>query len=239
MRLVDHMTQSGRVLFRGRSFIPLVLVPLLIIPFRMSRTGELPLAWELLAGGVAISGEVLRFLVAGRVAPGTSERSTTSARAESLSTTGAYSLVRHPLYVANTLTMVGLSLFPGLWYLPVIVIIASVLYYERIAIHEESFLESRFGEDFRRWSRRVPAVVPRISRYVPTTQKFSWRQALEREFNGILAIAVSLFVLDLVDDSPNIRTLRVNAVWTAMLVGASVTFVAMVVRKRIARRRLA
>jgi protein-S-isoprenylcysteine O-methyltransferase Ste14 len=236
VRILDHFERSGAVLFRWRSYIPLVMVPLLIVPLRLDRTHELPLAWELFAGAVAIAGEVLRFIFSGRVPPGTSERSTTSPRAASLSTTGVYSLVRHPLYIANTMTMLGLALFPGRWELPVIVLLLSFLYYERIAVHEEVFLEERFGEEFRRWADRVPALIPSFRTYEPSRQPFSWVRAMEREFNGILAIAASLFLLDLFDDSPSLSSLHVSAVWTVFLLAAALSFLAMVARKHAIRR---
>ena len=59
-------------------------------------------------------------------------------------------MVRHPLYLANYVIALGLSCFSRAWYLPVIVSLAGLLYYERIAAREEQFLEARFGDAFRR-----------------------------------------------------------------------------------------
>ena len=38
------------------------------------------------------------------------------------------------------LMALGLALFPGIWYLPIILVLTAFLYYERIAIREEAFL---------------------------------------------------------------------------------------------------
>lgn len=232
MTLFDHLQDSGRLLFRWRSFIPLVLLPTLLLPFVLAHGAALRLWWEVLAASVALSGEAIRFLVSGTAPAGTSERSTTAPRAAILNTTGIYSVVRHPLYIANTLTMVGLALFPGRWELPVIILLASVLYYERIAFHEEAFLEHRFGEEFRAYASRVRALVPGRSAYEPPLRRFSLLRAIEREFNGVLAIAASLFVLDLFDDSTSWHDLHVSPVWTCFLITSAVLFVVMAIRKR-------
>ena len=233
MRLANHMIASGDVLFRWRSYVPLLLLPLLLLPMWLAPAGSVPLEWKLCAAVVALAGEALRFVASGLAPEGTSERSTTAPRAVSLNTTGIYSTVRHPLYIANTLTMVGLAMFPGRWALPVVVLLASVLYYERIAMREEAFLDAQFGEAFRAYADRVPAIVPRFAGYEPSTRAFSLVRALEREFNGILAIAASLFLLDLVDESSRTRVLQVNAVWSWFLAGAVLLFVVMVVRKQV------
>ena len=232
MTLFEHLRHSGQLLFRWRSFIPLVLLPMLLLPFVLAHGTALRLSWEVFAASTALAGEAIRFYASGTAPAGTSERSTTAPRAAILNTTGIYSIVRHPLYIANTLTMVGLGLFPGRWELPVIILLASLLYYERIALHEEAFLEGRFGSEFHAYAARVRALVPGFSAYESPQRAFSLMRAVEREFNGVLAIAASLFVLDLFDDSTSWRDLHVSLVWTTFLIAASVLFVVMTIRKR-------
>jgi protein-S-isoprenylcysteine O-methyltransferase Ste14 len=145
MRLSEHMVDSGDTLFRWRSYVPLVLLPLLLLPMWLAPHRRSACGGKLVAAGVAIAGEALRFAASGLAPEGTSERSTTGPRAAMLNTSGIYSVVRHPLYIANTMTMVGLAMFPGRWALTVIVLLASVLYYERIAMREEAFLDTEFG----------------------------------------------------------------------------------------------
>jgi len=237
MRLSEHMIDSGDMLFRWRSYVPLILLPLLLLPMWLAPHPPVSLWWKLVAAGVAIAGEALRFAVSGLAPEGTSERSTTGPRAAMLNTSGIYSVVRHPLYIANTMTMVGLAMFPGRWALPVIVLLASVLYYERIAMREEAFLDTQFGDAFREFTNRVPAIVPRFSNHTPSTRRFSVMRGLEREFNGILAIAASLYLLDLVEASSRSGTLQhVNAVWTWFLAAAAALFVLMVIRKQMRAR---
>ena len=74
--------------------------------------------------------------------------------------TGPYAVVRHPIY-ASLLAMLLctiLLLTPWLWgLLAVAIFIAGT----EIRVHaEDRLLESRFGEAFREYRRRVPAYVP-------------------------------------------------------------------------------
>lgn len=78
-----------------------------------------------------------------------------------LATTGPYSLVRHPLYTGNILMLVGFclanaSLWPWLvgafflwfWYPPAI-------------SYEDNKLHGIFGDSWKEWSTRTPALIPR------------------------------------------------------------------------------
>ena len=150
MKLLDQLVQDGDRLFRWRSYCPLVLIPVVIAgvittapPFSARVAERL---WECASVAVALAGLALRVWAVGSAPSGTSERSTVDPRASQLRTTGPYSVVRHPLYVANGLMALGLSLFPGIWYLPVILALAAWLYYERIAIREEAFLAEFLSE---------------------------------------------------------------------------------------------
>ncbi len=123
-----------------------------------------------------ISGLLLRALVVGTAPHGTSSRGTRRPTADSLSTRGAYSIVRHPLYVANTLVALGCALLSGTWYLPVIVVLLSFIYHERIAAREEAFLQTTFGDSFRAWASEVPAMIPAFGRYQPPEVPFQTRR---------------------------------------------------------------
>ena len=101
---------------------------------------------------MALSAWLIRGLVVGTAPHGTSTRGTRRPTADSLSTLGAYSIVRHPLYIANTLVAVGCSLLSGTWYLPLIVVLLGFIYHERIAAREEAFLQNAFGDSFRDWA---------------------------------------------------------------------------------------
>ena len=98
-------------------------------------------------------GLALRAAVVGRTPHRTSGRNTLEQVADSLNTTGMYSLVRHPLYLGNFVGWLGVALFPRD---PVVLlgsVLAYAIYYERIMMAEERFLRGRFGGAFERFCR--------------------------------------------------------------------------------------
>jgi protein-S-isoprenylcysteine O-methyltransferase Ste14 len=189
--------------------------------------------WQLVSLAIALSGLAIRVVAVGTAPSGTSERSTASPRASQLRTTGIYSIVRHPLYVGNTLTAIGLACFTTAWYLPVIVGLLGLLYHERIAVREEVFLEERFGGQFRAWAHRVPAMIPRLSGYVRSDTPFVWRRVLGREFHGLFVIGAALFVLDLMRSALATGRLVFDPLWTSVfLLTAAVFLIAVLLKKR-------
>jgi protein-S-isoprenylcysteine O-methyltransferase Ste14 len=236
VKLLDHIPRSGDVLFRWRGQLPLLMLPLFLLGlFEAHLPGTLPPSvqvWQLVSLALALAGLAVRVVAIGTAPAGTSERSTTSPRASMLRTSGLYSMVRHPLYVGNTLTAVGLACFTTVWYVPVIVALLGVLYHERIASREEVFLESRFGDEFLRWADRVPAMIPRPSGYVRSTTPFVWRRILGREFHGLLVIGAALFVLDLTRSALATGRLVFDPFWTAFFVLTAVIFIVCSVLKK-------
>lgn len=202
MDLHDHFVNSGNWLFRWRSYLPLVVlalvlagVPGLVAPgFEVSHTARIILA--LLSGFLGLG---IRAFTIGHTPRGTSGRNTRVGQvAETLNTTGSYSVVRHPLYVGNYFMWLGPSLVPGTWWTPVMVTLAFWVYYERIMAAEESFLRARFGEAFDDWARRTPAFVPRLGLWTAPALPFSLRTVLKREYSGLLGLVATIFVVDLV-----------------------------------------
>jgi protein-S-isoprenylcysteine O-methyltransferase Ste14 len=240
MRLVDHWTTTGDAFFRNRSWIPLLLVPFFLASFigmrYPFRSHALGLGWEIGCFLIALVGIALRVYTTGTSPRGTSGRNTRNQKASTLNITGPYSIVRHPLYLANFLIAVGLSLFPRAWFLPIIVSLATVLYYERIAAREEAFLDERFGADFRRWAETVPAAIPSFKTWCPPARAFDWRRALDREFYVVSEVAVAFFVLDIMEDYSAHHRLELDPVWTTMGTLGVLLFAVMWTRKKLRRR---
>ena len=230
VKLLAEIPSSGDVLFRRRGLLPLLLVPLFLLGLIDARLpATLPAgarAWQLLSLLVALAGVAVRVAAVGTAPCGTSERSTTSPRASQLRTTGLYSVVRHPLYLGNTLTAVGLACFTTEWYVPAIVAVLAMLYHERIAAREEVFLEERFGADFVRWADRVPAFVPRLSGYVRGETPFLWRRVVGREFHALFVIGAVLFALDLARSALATGGLVFDPTWTGFFLLTAAIFIA-------------
>ena len=211
--------------------MPLVLVPLFVISVTDDRPPT-PFAWELFCFVVAISGLLLRALVVGTAPHGTSSRGTRRPTADSLSTRGAYSIVRHPLYVANTLVALGCALLSGTWYLPVIVMLLSFIYHERIAAREEAFLQTTFGDSFRAWASEVPAMIPAFGRYQPPEVPFQTRRAMVQESHGLCAIGTAFFLLDTLEDSGPYGYFHVDRRWLTIFLASLIPLLIVVISKR-------
>jgi protein-S-isoprenylcysteine O-methyltransferase Ste14 len=196
--LVEQLRRQGNWLFRQRSWLPLLLLPVVVAAI----TGESLPAWvmhpwwQAVCAGCILLGLLLRGWIAASVPEGTSGRNTAQQQAERLNTTGAYALVRHPLYAANFLIWSGILLRPGIWWLWALGAAVFAFIYERIALAEEEFLEQRFGEAFRSWARRTPAFLPRLHGYCPPEEPFRWGQLLRREYSTWLSTALAAALVE-------------------------------------------
>lgn len=166
MALREEFEKTGNWLFRRRGYFPFLIVPLLLLALRDSeqieiRWGETALTfWEVFCIAVSFSGLALRCATLGWVNKGTSGRNTQAQRAETLNTQGAYSVVRHPLYLGNFLITMGFALFVEVWWFVMFTVLFFWLYYERIMFAEEEFLRRKFGASYRQWADETPAFWP-------------------------------------------------------------------------------
>jgi protein-S-isoprenylcysteine O-methyltransferase Ste14 len=233
--IAEQLTTTGDTLFRWRSYAPLALLPLFLLSLLDDRPPT-PFAWEVVCFLISLAGLFLRAYVIGTAPAGTSTRGTRKPSAESLSTLGAYSIVRHPLYLANTLVALGCSLLAGTWYLPFIVILLSFIYHERIAAREELFLLNTFGDRFLTWAREVPAMIPAFGQYRPSGVPFQIHKVFVQESHGLCAIGTAFLVLDTLEDSIRLRTFSVDPRWVMVFVATLIPFLYVSATKKIVRR---
>lgn len=78
-----------------------------------------------------------------------------------LVTTGAFSIVRHPTYLAHTLMFAGVSLLTGVISVAVLTALDLLAVVMVIIPFEERELLARFGEEYRSYIRSVPKFLPR------------------------------------------------------------------------------
>jgi protein-S-isoprenylcysteine O-methyltransferase Ste14 len=233
--IADQLSATGDVLFRWRSYVPLLLVPLFALSVADGRAPT-TFAWEAVCFAVALSGLLCRALVIGSAPDGTSTRGTRRPTAALLMTSGAYSVVRHPLYLANTLMWLGCAMLSGTWFLPLIVVLLSFIYHERIAAREEAFLQSTFGIAFSAWAQAVPAMIPSVSRYRPSGVPFQGRKVFVQESHGLFALGTAFLVLDTIEDSERLHLFHVDPRWLAVFAVTAVPFVAALITKKSVRR---
>ena len=107
MSLRNYLEESGSWLFRHRSYLPLVLIPVFLASLLnfsyLGRNHFLNEMWQLLCLAVSTLGLVIRIITVGRAPIGTSGRNTREQVANTLTTTGVYSVVRHLFIWAITL----------------------------------------------------------------------------------------------------------------------------------------
>jgi protein-S-isoprenylcysteine O-methyltransferase Ste14 len=233
--IADALPATGDLLFRWRSYMPLVLVPLFVMAVDDGRPPA-GVPWQLICFFVALSGLAVRGFVVGTAPSGASTRGTSRPTAESLSTQGAYSVVRHPLYLANTLVALGCAMLSGTWYLPLLVVLLSFIYHERIAAREELFLENTFGPAFREWAGQVPAMIPAFARYRPASGPFQLRKVLIQESHGFCAIGTAFLVLTTVERTIRTGLFRIEPFWLTVFAVSLVPFLLVVFVKKSARR---
>lgn len=204
MLLNDHLADTGETLFRWRSFVLTAFIPVIVFAIWMGEPIELRFGetantiYELACIGLVFAGVALRAYTVGFVPANTSGRNRKTQVADSLNTTGIYSVVRNPLYLANALGYVGAALYSQWLSIAVVMVIVLVLYFERIIAAEERFLLRKFGRDYSAWAQRTPAFFPHWSNWTPPTLRFSWRTVLRREHSSWLGTLVLLYILETV-----------------------------------------
>jgi protein-S-isoprenylcysteine O-methyltransferase Ste14 len=78
-----------------------------------------------------------------------------------LATTGPYALVRHPLYTGNILMLAGYCLANGQVWPWLAGIFFLWFWYPPAIEYEDRKLSGHFGDSWREWSSRTPALIPR------------------------------------------------------------------------------
>jgi protein-S-isoprenylcysteine O-methyltransferase Ste14 len=234
MKLLDHFSHAGDTFFRLRSHLPLLLLPAFALSARAGAgiVGGWRVLWEVTGFVVALAGLGIRVFTIGSAPPGTSERSTRDPRASLLNTSGPYSIVRHPLYLGNTLVAVGLGVFTATWFLPILVVLAGLLYHERICVREEVFLEARFGDAFRAWAGEVPAVIPAFGRYRRPVGRFRWKKVVAREFHALFVIGAGFLFLDLLRHLFGTGVAAASPAWVALFAVTGTVFVVLTALKK-------
>jgi protein-S-isoprenylcysteine O-methyltransferase Ste14 len=237
--LTQEMERSGRWLFRYRNHLPLVLVPLIV--FALPHSGSIESTfgsaaagvWEASCIAIALAGLVVRCIVVGYSPPGASGRNSQAHRALSLNRRGAYSVVRHPLYLGNFLIIVGEVSIVGVWWLTVVVVLGFWLYYERIIVAEESFLMSGFGEHYREWAAATPAFVPAPRLWRAPRRAFSMKKVLANESSTLVQIVVVVTLIQLARDWVVLRRMEPSGVALIALSGLSLVayFILRAIRK--------
>lgn len=239
MELNEQLIQQGLRLFRWRSFLPLAIFPFVLFAMQDGEYFEtrygavVDSVWESLCIAVAFAGLALRAYTVGFVPSGTSGRNTCMQKAEALNRTGMYSIVRHPIYLANYVIALGILMFVQSLWLVLAGTLVYWLYYERIMLAEEDFLRRKFGEAYVRWAAITPSVVPNLHSWKRPELPFSVRSVLAREHSTMYGLVLALTAMDLVYALFEGEPLMLDGDWLAFLAAGTVLYlVVRTIKKR-------
>ena len=181
--------------FRAISVVPVIL--LILFAFAPLDAGRFNPILNLLGFLIALAGAATRIVAAGFAKPFTSGREN-YLKAESLNTSGVYSIVRNPLYVGNFLVYNGILAAYSSPAALAFFNVFFVLNYYFIIQSEENYLRGQFGDAYRAYLKTVPRVIPRFGLYRRNDHPFHPARAVYKEKNTTLYwvffYAVSLLV---------------------------------------------
>src|ERR1700722_2291761 len=128
-----------------------------------------------LGAALVIPGLVIRALASGHLQ-----------KNEQLATGGPYAYIRNPLYLGSLILSVGFALAARSWWIVAGIVIFFFVIYLPVIRSEETFLRERFPQ-FDEYARKVPSLLPRLSRFGNGGGSFSWKLYWKhREYNAAL-----------------------------------------------------
>ncbi|REC49178.1 methyltransferase family protein [Chryseobacterium pennipullorum] len=202
MALKEELEKQGNWLFKYRSVLPIGILFIGLIVFVQTNLKEVSsdciVYYEFFCLLISAIGLAIRVYTVGHTPKNTSGRNTSEGQvADTLNTTGIYSIVRNPLYLGNFFMWLGPAMFTeNLWFI-VSFILFYWIYYERIIYAEEQFLERKFGEEYRTWASKVPVFIPNLGLFTRSELSFSIKKVLKKEKNGLFAMFLIFMLFDL------------------------------------------
>jgi protein-S-isoprenylcysteine O-methyltransferase Ste14 len=115
---------------------------------------------------------------------------------------GVFAHTRNPLYLGNTLIVLGFALIIHAKEFYLICLPLVALAYAAIIAAEEQYLRGKFGAEFNAYCRRVNRILPHFSgfRHSIEGMEFNWRRLLVKEYNTIFTVVACIFGLSVLDD---------------------------------------
>jgi len=209
MALQEELEEQGKWLFKYRGTIPLIILVIGIVMYVRTELHpetffleETPyeIYYEMFCLFLSLIGLGIRVYTVGHTPKNTSGRNTQEQVADTLNTTGIYSMVRHPLYLGNFFMWLGPTMMTGnLWFI-IAFCFFYWIYYERIMFAEEQFLRSKFGNVYLDWAKNVPAFIPNLKNFKPTNLPFSYKKVLKKEKNGLVAVFLIFCAFDVLGE---------------------------------------
>lgn len=138
---------------------------------------------------------------------------------------GAYSVVRHPLLLADLIIWVGMIVITGDFWFIISFGLLYILYLERIILAKERLLKSRFGFKYSKWAENVPVFIPNIWLYRKTHVQFGWRKVLRSEIWLLSKILFVFFTFEILGELSEEKKKVTYVIFLLSIVCALINFV--------------
>ncbi len=200
MRLHDKMIKNGHLLFKYRGQFPLLLLFASIIIIYNTDCCQAPdntkITIQILAIIIALLGLILRYFTIGTTPEGTSGRNRDEQIAKQLNTTGIYSIVRNPLYLANYIIWISIAIYALNVILMILISLVFFIYYERIILTEEEYLLQKFKNKYIAFCQKVPVFIPYFKNYQKSQHPLSVKKILKQEYSTTISTIIVFLYID-------------------------------------------
>ncbi len=191
----------GAFFFRFRGQLPFVFVAVLL-PLAFGFQMEFfPREFSILMKASSTCfisiGLLLRVIVVGFKAPHTSGRNRHEQVAQTLNTTGPYSITQHPLYLGSFLIWIGVSIPMNNLIFFLGTILFSMGFFTMLIRVESNFLSEKFGDLYAEWSKRTPVFYVNPFSFIPAKNSFDGIRVLATEYPTWISIVAGLLLTDL------------------------------------------
>ena len=117
--------------------------------------------------------------------------------ADKLVTSGIYSICRNPMYFGNILILLGVGIFANSALFVFLTIPIFMILYAAIILAEQSFLENKFGEEYKLYKQNVNAIIPDFTKIKEAFkgQEFNLKKVIRKEYNSFFLYLVGLLLL--------------------------------------------
>lgn len=198
------MVALGKILFRFRNgLFPLVIVIAVMFgtPHHLADDPDLDSLMDALGVLVAVFGLAVRGLTIGLeyiVRGGRNHQ----VYADSLVTGGIYAHTRNPMYLGNSLIVLGIAIILHSPIIYAICLPLAAFAYAAIIAAEEQYLRHKFGSEFEEYCRQVPRLIPRLAGLPQMLRdaRFNWRRLIVKEYGTIFATLLAVFLATFWDD---------------------------------------
>ena len=110
---------------------------------------------------------------------------------------GVYSLTRNPMYLGNALIAIGLTMVAGAPLIYGVVLPFFLFVYQAIVSAEETYLRTRFSEEYDQYCARVHRFLPSW-RQLPRAlagMRYDWKRAVRKELSTLTGLLIGLILL--------------------------------------------